>query len=63
MGLKLNTTVFGVSVKITVSGETGIIAGFAQYRRDKQKQFYVEYAGADGKATSGWFYEDQLTEI
>lgn len=63
MTLKLNSTVFGVKVKIAVSGEIGKITGFAQHQRDKQKQFHVEYAGGDGRASCGWFYEDQLSEI
>lgn len=60
MSLKLNSKVFGVDVRIKVSGETGTITGFAQHSRGKQKQFYVEYKAADGRATEGWFHEDQL---
>ena len=63
MPLKLNSTAFGTKVKIAMTHECGVVTGFAQHQRDKQKQFHVEYAAADGRFVSGWFYEDQLTEI
>jgi len=58
--MKLNTTVFGTKVTIAISGETGIVTGFSQHMRMKQKQFFVEYQNALGVATDGWFTEDQL---
>lgn len=71
MPLKLNSTAFGKKVSIASdlrnggekNRERGVVTGFAQHRRDKQKQFHVEYTAADGRFVSGWFYEDQLTEI
>lgn len=63
MSLKLSSTVFGIGVSITRSGETGTITGFALHKRNKAKQFYVEYTAADGCACEAWFHEDQLTVI
>lgn len=63
MGLKLNTTVFGTKIRITQSGEEGVITGFCQHQRDKQKMFNVEYTAGDGRFTGAWFYEDQLTVV
>lgn len=64
MPLKLNTSVFGTKVRITLSGEQGIVTGFCLHQRSKSsKQFLVEYVAADGRACIEWFYEDQLTEI
>lgn len=61
--LQLNRRVFGTRVRLTQSGETGVIAAFASYRRDRLPQFLVEYVAADGRATTGWFYKDQLEVV
>lgn len=63
MALKLNSAAFGTVVKIRVSGEQGVVTGFAQHQRVKSKQFFVEYQAADGRSTEAWFYEDQLVEV
>jgi hypothetical protein len=61
--LKLNSTVFGVSVQITRSGEIGTVTGFAQHKRSKAKQFYVEYTNANGESSERWLFEDELTVV
>lgn len=63
MALKLNSTAFGTKVAISDSGETGTVTAFAQYQRNKAKQFFVEFRGNDGCYREGWFYADQLTEL
>lgn len=63
MALKLNSTVFGAAVRIKRSSEAGKITGFASHMRGKTKQFYVEYLGADGRATEDWFHEDQIEMV
>jgi len=64
MALKLNSTVFGTKVTIARSGEQGTVVAFALHQRSKgSKQFLVEYTDASGRATEGWFYEDELTEV
>lgn len=59
--LVLNKSVFNTPVRVTASGEQGTIAGFALNKRDRQKQFLVEYVAADGRNESRWFHEDQLS--
>lgn len=62
--LKLSRTVFGTTVRIKRSAEEGTITGFALHQRQaNNKQFFVEYCAADGRAVSDWFYEDQLEVI
>lgn len=64
MSLKLSRTVFGTNVTIARSGERGVITGFALHKRaQNSKQFFVEYTASDGRATEGWFFEDQLQVI
>lgn len=64
MSLKLNSTAFGTKVKVTRSGEEGVITAFASYQRTKgAKQFFVEYTDAYGRAAETWFYEDELTVL
>lgn len=60
MTLKANSTAFGKTVRILVSGETGMISAFASYQRQKEKQFLVEYKAADGRAVENWFFESQI---
>lgn len=61
MSLKLNRTAFGTRVQIAVSGEAGIVTGFALHMRSRtSNQFLVEYKGADGCAREAWFHQDQL---
>ena len=59
--LSANKTCFGKAVKITRSGEIGVITGFALHQRNRQPQFFVEYKAADGRAVDAWLYEDQIT--
>ena len=40
--LKLAKSVFGVNVKIKISGETGTIMAFSLHKRQNTKQFLVE---------------------
>lgn len=61
--IPFNTRAFGMEVLIDRSGETGTITGFSLHMRSKQRQFYVEYTAADGRAVGDWFYEDQLSLI
>lgn len=61
--LKLAKSVFGVNVKIKISGETGTIMAFSLHKRQNTKQFLVEYCAADGRAAENWFAEDQLEVI
>lgn len=64
MPLKLNQSAFGTPVRVTISGEEGVVTGFACHQRSKSsKQFLVEYRDGRGCATQDWFHEDQLTEI
>ena len=64
MSLKLSKSVFGTQVAISVSGERGKITAFSLYQRTgNNKQFFVEYCAADGRAAGDWFFEDQLTVV
>jgi len=60
MGIPVNSTSFGKSVKIVRSGEVGTISAFARYSRFKQPQFLIEYTTALGNSAERWFYDDEL---
>lgn len=51
----------GDSVKITASGETGIVRGRAQYI-GSEDSYLVHYKAADGRAVSDWWTESLLSK-
>lgn len=63
MKLPLNTTCYGLNVKIRLSGELGQITGFCRHMRQKQGQFFVEYKSAEGRFSEAWFHEDQIEAV
>lgn len=52
----------GKKVKISISGEAGLIKGRAEYQ-DSPNQFYLHYQAADGRAVNSWFNEDELEVV
>jgi hypothetical protein len=44
----------GASVRISVSGETGVVIGLATYL-DQSPQALVRYCAADGRAVESWW--------
>lgn len=51
----------GEKVKVLISGEAGYVKGRAEYA-DGQKQIFIHYKAADGRAVDAWFQEDELGE-
>lgn len=49
----------GDKLKITRSGELGIVFGRATYV-DSNPQFLLRYCRADGVAADGWFHESEV---
>ena len=50
----------GASVRISVSGEEGIVKGRADYGGTRPQSYLVDYKAADGRAVSAWWDLDQL---
>lgn len=50
----------GQKVVIKISGEVGEINGRAQYL-ESANLYRLHYKSADGKATSDWFEENQIS--
>ncbi|EFO32587.1 conserved domain protein [Roseibium sp. TrichSKD4] len=46
-------------VKISISGETGIVTGRAEHL-DARDQYHVRYKSADGRGIESWWSEDAL---
>lgn len=46
-------------VEITVSGETGVVIGRAEYV-NSDSQYWIRYKASDGRAVEGWHYEESL---
>ncbi len=51
----------GQSVKVSISGETGVIKGRAEYTNCIDG-YFVHYLAADGRAQDRWFNEDEITQ-
>jgi len=54
---------FGDGAEVTRTGESGTVIGVAFYKRTPMTQYLLEYTAADGRASSAWFYEDELEEL
>lgn len=52
----------GQEVKVTISGEKGVVYGRAQYRHS-ENSYWIHYKAADGRAQDAWWEESKLTAI
>lgn len=50
---------FDDKVKISCSGERGVVVGYAQYK-NHQDQALVRYMAGDGRAVEAWWDVDAL---
>lgn len=53
----------GDTAVITRSGETGKVIGRADYKHSKSQSYLIEYQAADGRATEGWFRDDEIALV
>lgn len=54
---------FNSEVRIARSDERGSVGGIAFYKRAPSPMYFVEYVTPDGRATEGWFHDDELVEV
>lgn len=48
-------------VKLSMSGEKGVVIGRAEYI-GSQNQYFVRYKAGDGRQTESWWDEDAVVE-
>lgn len=53
----------GTKVRITCSGEEGVITGRAEHQHLTVHDYHLRYTAGDGRAVTQWWNEDTFTVI